>query len=149
VGFFFCLACPSLRIFFTRSTVHFRLTAFLVIVTLLGLCAEAVAGPMIFETRRIARNGSFGVLARVDTIPTDFDYDFDYPRVLIGDLIFTGQKPAVESITAMRAPGDLVRTWEAPTAALLAAGFGCFGIIGLLRRLRAGVNSSRQHGEGN
>jgi hypothetical protein len=125
MGFFLVSCLPELRIFFTRSTVHFRLTAFLVIVTLLGLCAEAVAGPMIFETRRIDRNESFGVLARLDTIP------------------------AVESITPMPAPGDLVRTWEAPTATLLAAGFGCFGIIGLLRRLRAGVHSSRQHGEGN
>jgi hypothetical protein len=70
-------------------------------------------------------------LTSADTIPTDFDF------------------PAGESITSIPAAGDPLRTEEPPTAAFLTSGLACFGILGLLRRFRVGVNSSRQHGEGN
>jgi hypothetical protein len=143
---FFLVSCPLEPANFPQPAHYtFNLTAFLVTAALLGLCAEAMAGPMSFATRTIDKNQSFGVWAGVNAIPTDFDF----PMVLIGDLIFTGQKPAGESITPTPAPGDLTRTGKPPIEAFLAAGFACLGIFGLLRRFRAGVNLSRQHGEGN
>jgi hypothetical protein len=98
---------------------------------------------MSFETRNIDKNESFSVSAVGETVPTDFDF----PMVLVGDLLFA-ETTAGESTSPIPAPGDLVRTEEPPTEAFLAAGFACFGILGLLRRFRTGVHLSRQHGEG-
>ena len=112
------------------------MTALVVTVALLGLCAGAAAAPMDVPTR----------INEVDEVPITMSGDLDFPSPLIAqEVVFDpySDSPDPEALTVLPLNTTLA-TPEPSALLLLPLGLACFGILVAIRRLPRLLRSLRK-----
>lgn len=111
------------------------MTAFVVTVALLGLCAGAAAAPMNVPTR----------ISEIDKTPDFISGDLDFPSPLVGEEVVFDPWSDVPDASIVVLPGNTtLEAPEPPAALLFPLALACLAIGVIVRRLGATLQSLKK-----